>query len=211
MGFGLFTVPVLANLFLEEEYGLGSFGRGAVATVGGVAGARASCRSSAGTTTGMYRKDPSEALRLDRAASCSRRRCSRRCSTSCRTPVLFAILGIPGAVLLSASFAMVGPVLTAVVPYRLRGMGAALGALYVFFVGATGGALLAALLTNAYGPRVAVLVLFIPSTVIGGLLILRSSLVHQGRPGAGRRRDPRGGRGARAAARRPRPRSRRCR
>ena len=37
LGFGLFTVPILGNLFMEDEYGLGSFGRGAVGTAGGVA------------------------------------------------------------------------------------------------------------------------------------------------------------------------------
>ena len=37
LGFGLFTVPILGNLFMEDEYGLGSFGRGAVGTVSGVA------------------------------------------------------------------------------------------------------------------------------------------------------------------------------
>ena len=47
---------------------------------------------------------------------------------------------------------MVGPVLQSVVPYRLRGMGSALGAIYIFFIGATGGALLAAFLTDAYRP-----------------------------------------------------------
>ena len=37
LGFGLFTVPVVGNIFLEEQYGLGSFGRGAVGTVSGIA------------------------------------------------------------------------------------------------------------------------------------------------------------------------------
>jgi ABC-type branched-subunit amino acid transport system ATPase component len=55
-------------------------------------------------------------------------------------------------------------------------MGQALGAIYVFFIGATGGAVLAALLVNAYGPRVAVLTLFPLATLVGGLLILRSSM-----------------------------------
>ena len=32
LGFGLFTVPVVGNIFLEEQYDLGSFGRGAVGT-----------------------------------------------------------------------------------------------------------------------------------------------------------------------------------
>jgi ABC-type branched-subunit amino acid transport system ATPase component len=54
-------------------------------------------------------------------------------------------------------------------------MGTAMGALYVFFVGATGGALLSKLIIDASGPRTAVLVIMIPSTLIGGYLLLRSA------------------------------------
>jgi ABC-type branched-subunit amino acid transport system ATPase component len=78
-------------------------------------------------------------------------------------------------VLLTISFTMVAPVLQSVVPYRLRGMGAALGAVYIFFIGATGGALLSGLLTDEFGPRIAVLVIVVPSTLIGGYLIIRSA------------------------------------
>jgi ABC-type branched-subunit amino acid transport system ATPase component len=89
--------------------------------------------------------------------------------------VLMAICGIPPGVLLVTAFTMVGPVMQSVAPYRLRGMGAALAAVYIFFVGATGGALLAALLTDAFGPRSAVLVLVVPSTLVGGVLVIRSA------------------------------------
>ena len=68
-------------------------------------------------------------------------------------PVGFAILAVPTAVMTVSAYAMVGPLLTSVIPYQLRGMGQALGALYIFFIGATGGALLAGLLSNAYGTR----------------------------------------------------------
>jgi predicted ABC-type transport system involved in lysophospholipase L1 biosynthesis ATPase subunit len=85
------------------------------------------------------------------------------------------VVGILPGVLLLAAFTMVGPVIQSVVPYRLRGMGSALASVYVFFVGATGGALLAAFFTNAYGPRAAVLIVGIPSTLVGGFLIMRSA------------------------------------
>jgi ABC-type branched-subunit amino acid transport system ATPase component len=65
--------------------------------------------------------------------------------------------------------------LQSVVPYRLRGMGSALGAIYIFFIGATGGALLSGLLTDELGARTAVIVIVVPSTIIGGLLILRGA------------------------------------
>jgi ABC-type branched-subunit amino acid transport system ATPase component len=145
-----------------------------VATVGGVA-VLGVLPFVGRTYDRRYRRDPAKALRLMGLIVLP---------AAAFTPVqyfmpnawLFAIFSIPAAVLLTSAFAMVSPILSAVVPYRLRGMGAALGSLYVFLVGATGGALLAALLTNAYGPRAAVLMLFIPSTVIGGLLIVRSSM-----------------------------------
>ena len=173
IGFGLFTVPVLSNLFLEDHYGLGTFGRGAVATTGGVF-VLVAMPFVGSLYDKLYGIDPARALRLVGYLVLP---------AAALTPiqyfmpnaVLFAVFAIPSAVFLGASYAMVGPVLTAVTPYRLRGLGSALGAIYVFLIGATGGAVLAAFLVNAYGPRTAVLVLFIPSTVIGGLMLIRSA------------------------------------
>jgi ABC-type branched-subunit amino acid transport system ATPase component/predicted MFS family arabinose efflux permease len=173
MGFALFTGPVLANLFLEEEYGLRAFERGIVGTLTGVV-ALAVLPFVGRYYDRLYRQSPTRALRLIGILVLP---------AAVLTPlqyfmpnaVLFAICGIPQAVMLSAAFTMVAPVLQSVVPYRLRGMGSALGSIYIFFIGATGGALLAALLTDAFGVRTAILVLTIPSTIVGGLMILRSS------------------------------------
>jgi ABC-type branched-subunit amino acid transport system ATPase component len=88
---------------------------------------------------------------------------------------LFALVGIlPGALLLSA-VVMVAPIIQSVVPYRLRGQGIGLGSMYVFFVGATVVAIVASFFTNAFGPRGAMLAVGIPSTFLGGLLILRGA------------------------------------
>lgn len=173
MGFGLFTGPVLTNLFVEERYGLDALERGLLGTVGGVA-LIAVLPFVGRYYDRLYHRDPSRALALIGLLVLP---------AALLTPVqyfmpnavLFAIVGLPQLVLLSTAFALVGPVLQSVVPYRLRGLGSALGAIYIFFVGATGGALLAALLTNLYGVRAAVLLLMVPSTLIGGLLVLRSS------------------------------------
>ncbi len=89
--------------------------------------------------------------------------------------VLFTILGIPQLLLLTVAFTMIGPILQSIVPYRLRGMGSALGAIYIFFIGATGGALLSGLLSDEFGPRVAVIAIVVPSTIVGGFLIVRSA------------------------------------
>jgi ABC-type branched-subunit amino acid transport system ATPase component len=89
--------------------------------------------------------------------------------------VLFTIAGIPTTVAAGAAFAMVGPMLQNVIPYRLRGMGTALATLYIFLIGALGGALLASLLVGSFGERTAVIVLSVPATLVGGLTLISSS------------------------------------
>ena len=56
-------MPILGNLFMEDEYGLGSFGRGAVGTVSGVA-VMISVPFVGKFYDGQYRKDPAKALRF---------------------------------------------------------------------------------------------------------------------------------------------------
>jgi ABC-type branched-subunit amino acid transport system ATPase component/predicted MFS family arabinose efflux permease len=173
IGFGLFTGPVLGNLFLDQHYHLGTFKRGLVGTIGGL-GVVAVLPFAGKYYDKLYRTNPPKALALIGLAVLP---------SAFLTPIQYfmpswigwMILQIPQTILLLTAYSMIGPILQTIVPYRLRGMGTALGAIYVFFVGATGGALLAALLTNSFGPRTAVLVLLIPSTIIGGLLILRSA------------------------------------
>jgi len=82
---------------------------------------------------------------------------------------------VPVSMLLLTAFSMIGPILMSVAPYRLRGMVTAVGGLYVFFVGAFGGAVLAAILDSLFDVRTAVLIIMIPSTLIGALLIVRSA------------------------------------
>ena len=173
IGFGLFTAPVLVNLFLEDRYDLDAGGRGAVASVGGVVSLLV-LPFVGRFYDRIYREDPARSLRLIGWLILP---------SALLTPlqfqmpnaVLFALLGLPLGVLLSAAFVMVMPLLQAVVPYRLRGLGASLGMIYIFLLGATGGALLAAPLIDAWDPAVAVPALLVPATVIGGLLIMQSA------------------------------------
>jgi ABC-type branched-subunit amino acid transport system ATPase component/predicted MFS family arabinose efflux permease len=173
MGFALFTGPVLANLFLEDEYGLRAFERGLVGTATGVV-ALLVLPFVGRYYDRLYRQSPARALRLVGILVLPAAILTP-VQYFMPNPVLFAVFGIPQAIMLSAAFTMVGPVLQSVVPYRLRGMGSALGSIYIFFIGATGGALLGALLTDAFGVRTAILVLTVPSTIVGGLMVLRSS------------------------------------
>jgi ABC-type branched-subunit amino acid transport system ATPase component/predicted MFS family arabinose efflux permease len=173
MGFGLFTTPILANLFLEDQYGLGSFDRGLVGTCMGI-GVLVALPFVGRHYDRIYQESPARALKLVGLLVLPAA-VFTPIQYFMPNPYLFVVFGIPQVIMLSAAFTMVAPVLQTVVPYRLRGLGAALGSIYIFFIGATGGALIAAVLTDAVGTRATVLVLTIPSTIVGGLMIVRSS------------------------------------
>jgi ABC-type branched-subunit amino acid transport system ATPase component/predicted MFS family arabinose efflux permease len=173
LGFGLFTVPVMGNLFLEEHYDLGSFGRGAVGTVSGLA-VLVVLPFVGRAYDSSYRRDPTRALRM-LAWLILPTAVLTPIQFLMPNPVLYALWSMIPAVMLSCAFACVGPLLQTVVPYQLRGMGGALGSVYLFFIGAVGGALLSALLVDSYGPRLTVALIAFPSSLVGGLLLLRGS------------------------------------
>ncbi len=173
MGFGLFTAPVLGNLFLQQEYHLNAFRRGLIGTIGSI-GVLVVLPFVGRYYDRLYHRDPAQALALIGKIILP---------VAFLVPiqyfmpnaVLWAVFSVPVAVLTLCGFSMVGPVLTSVAPYRLRGMVGAVGAVYLFFIGATGGAVLSAGLDNAFGPRAAVLIIMIPTTIIGALMIMRGS------------------------------------
>jgi ABC-type branched-subunit amino acid transport system ATPase component/predicted MFS family arabinose efflux permease len=173
IGFGLFTAPVLANLYVEDRFGLDTLDRGLLGTVGGL-GVLAVLPFATRQYDRLYRRDPAAALRLvgylivPVAALVP-------LQYLMPSAVTFALAGVPAAAMLGTAFTMVQPVMQSVVPYRLRGIGMAMAAIYIFFIGATGGALIAALLADAVGPGTAAQIIAAPTCLIGGLLILRSS------------------------------------
>jgi ABC-type branched-subunit amino acid transport system ATPase component/predicted MFS family arabinose efflux permease len=173
LGFSLFTTAVLSSLWADDHYGMSTFERGVWGSISGVA-VLVLLPFAAPRYDRMYRSDPSRAvamigyLILPGAVLLP-------IQWSMPTGWAFMLLAIPGGMLNTVAFSMTAPVMQSVVPYRLRGLGAALGSLYIFFIGATGGAVLSGLISNAYDPRVAVLTLGVPATAIGGFLMVRSS------------------------------------
>jgi ABC-type branched-subunit amino acid transport system ATPase component/MFS family permease len=173
LGFSLFTVPVLASLYMEEEYGLNAFERGIVTSIAGFVGllilpwlGRHFDRS--------YRRDPSESLRMIGRFIIPMAVVSP-IQFLMPGPVWFTVLEVLRTLLGVAAFTMVTPLIQHVSPYRLRGLSLALVTLYIFLIGAVGGSLMSAWLTNEYSTTVAVFVLAIPANLIGGALIFRSS------------------------------------
>jgi ABC-type branched-subunit amino acid transport system ATPase component/predicted MFS family arabinose efflux permease len=121
-----------------------------------------------------YRKDPAKALVIVGALILPSALFTPL-QVSTHSVALFVIWGIPQAVLTACAFAMVTPVLQAVCPYRLRGLGTAMGVMYVVFIGGFAGGVLADFFTNAIGVRGAVLILGIPTSIIGSLLLMNGA------------------------------------
>nr|WP_232295314.1 MFS transporter [Parafrankia sp. EUN1f] len=173
LGFSLFTTNVLANLWAEDHFGMSTFQRGLMGSLGGLA-LLVALPVVAPRYDRLYRRDPAKAVRL--LGLCV-------LPGAVLLPVQwfmphwigFMLAAVPGAVFASVAFAMTVPVVQSVTPYRLRGLGMALVAIYLFFVGATGGAVLSGLIADSYDARVAVLVVGIPSTLVGGLLLIRGA------------------------------------
>ncbi|MCH7788658.1 MAG: MFS transporter [Acidobacteria bacterium] len=170
LGFGLFTVGVLSSLFLESEYGLDTFERGVAVTLAGL-GSLIALPFVGKAFDRLYHTDPSKALYLV-GLMIFPSALLIPIQYSMPNAALFIAFDIPRQVLLFSAFAMVQPILQSVVPYRLRGLGGSLVMIYIFFIGATGGGLMAALLANIYSPAVAVIVLSVPSTLIGGAIVM---------------------------------------
>ncbi len=173
LGFSLFTVPVLASLYMEDEFGLNAFERGVVTSIGGFVGllilpwlGRNFDRS--------YRTDPGSSLRMIGAFIIPMALVSPL-QFLMPNPWSFTVLEVLRSLLAVGAFSMVTPLIQHVSPYRLRGLSLAVITLYIFLIGAIGGSLASAWLTDSYSTRVAVFVLAIPANIIGGLMIFRSS------------------------------------
>ena len=173
LGFGLFTVPVLESLYLEERWNLDPLDRGITITVGGLF-AVLGLLYVGPKFDRLWREDPTRSLRM--VGICiGVGTLFKPIQYAVPNVPLFITFGVPQTVLFIAAFAMVGPLMQSIVPYRLRGSGTALITLYIFFIGAAGGGLLSLLFTDAWGPRTTALVLSVPTSILGGWILYRGA------------------------------------
>jgi ABC-type branched-subunit amino acid transport system ATPase component len=91
------------------------------------------------------------------------------------SPLGFAVVGALTVVISSAIFAMVGPLFAAITPYRLRSQGVAIGMGLILGVGGVGGAVISGLISDALGPRWAVILIAVPANLVGGLMLLNGA------------------------------------
>ena len=174
LGFGLFSHSTLASLYLEKDLNVtDAFDRGLLLSLSGVF-ALPILPFVARYFDKVYRKNPAKALALV-GALITPSAVFTPLQFSVDSRVWFVILGIPQSVLITSAFAMVGPVLYAVVPYRLRGMGSSLTTMYIFFIGGFGGGVIAGFFTDAIGIRGTVIALGVPTSIIGGLMLMNGA------------------------------------
>ncbi len=173
MGFYLFTGQTIMYLYLEDHFGLDATERGGVGSVLGV-GVLIVAPFVGRYFDKVFRVDPSKALAVIGALLLP---------VAVIVPIQYAMSNLALFVLfaglatglMGGAFSVVSAVTQSVVPYRLRGLGQAMVTMYIFLLGGIGAGLVGALITDAFGQRPAVIILSVPSMLIGGLLVLRSS------------------------------------
>ncbi len=169
LGFALFSIPLFFNLFLEHEYGLGAFDRGLV-NAATYLPSLVVIPIVAIANDRLFRESPPRSLVLAGGL------------IAVFGVILAAGLYMPGLVgliivfgigtaLSQAAFAVLTPVVASVLPFRLRSQGYAMFGVYIFLFGAFFGSVLAGVLSDSLGERLAMTILVIPSTVIGGVVI----------------------------------------
>ncbi len=174
LGFGLFSVPSIQNFYMEEQLGMdGPLERGIVGSLIGVL-ALPALPFMGRYFDRLYRRDPAKALRsvgfiiLPSALLAP-------LQFTVENKVAFVAFGIPQAVLTTTAFAMVGPVLQAVVPYRIRGMGTAYSTMWIFFVGGFLGGIMSGFFVDAWGERATIMLLSIPTSLVGGAMLVNGA------------------------------------
>ena len=169
LGFALFTVPLFVNLILEDEFGLSAFERGLIGSSVIVPGLVLI------TVVGR---------RIDRIFRTNPPRTMIFIGSLVAAFGVFIVVAVlmPSVVLLAvfyaigvgcaqAAFAVFQAPLASVIPYRLRSRGVAMIGVYIFVFGSFFGAVLTGLIADAIGREAAVVIIVLPSTLIGGGLI----------------------------------------
>lgn len=169
LGFGLFSVPIFLNIFMEDTYGLSAFERGVIGSIVVVPSLLA-LPFLGRLNDRLFGASPPKSLVLC-AVLISLFGVFVTVALAMPNRVSFAAVLALGTVCANGGFMLIGPIVAAVVPYRLRTQGYAMVGVYIFLSGAFLGAVLAGLMSDAWGVRTGLSLLVIPSSLIGGVLL----------------------------------------
>jgi len=173
MGFGLFVAPVYMGLFLEEQYGLEAAERGYV--LAAMSFPVIAVLPFVGRTFDRtYRSDPQRAIALLGLVLLPVG-ILIPFQYSQGTPTGFVLFGMVSSTLMAVAFSLVGPIIQTVVPFRLRGQGTAVAALFIFLIGGVGGFAMAGMLVDGLGEGRTIIVLMTPSMLIGAAYVLATA------------------------------------
>ena len=148
LGLGFAGVPAIFNLLLEQQYGLGPLGRGAVGSATALSGVDRPDRRRQGLR-------PDVPARTPRRSSCSSARCwppTACCSprgSTCPTSGCCCCSTSRRGALPASVFAVTASITASVVPYRMRGFAFAIVGIYLVFVGGLLGGVLTGGLSDA--------------------------------------------------------------
>jgi ABC-type branched-subunit amino acid transport system ATPase component len=173
LGFSFVSVPLFVNLYLEERFELSAFERSLVTSVPGFL-ALAVLPLVARSYDRLYSASPPRALVLVGALFLPLGLLIP-IQMSVPSPIAFAVVGALSVVISSAIFAMVQPLFASITPARLRSQGVAIGTGLILGTGGIGGAVLGGLLSDAFGPRWAVILIATPANLIGGITLINGA------------------------------------
>jgi ABC-type branched-subunit amino acid transport system ATPase component/sugar phosphate permease len=158
LGVGLFVIPTLANLYLEEEFGLGAVERGAVGSISAIGGLLGALVAGA-IGDRLNRSGPKRVLEVSSIAVSAM--LLNVVAFNVPSPQLFVVFSFLAQVPLFAVFTSLAVVTGPIMPPRLRSVGFAFGMLYLAVFGGVGGAILTGVLSDEYGPARAVTIVML--------------------------------------------------
>jgi ABC-type branched-subunit amino acid transport system ATPase component len=173
IGFGLVSVPVFVSLYLDEQFGLDAFERALVVAIPGVLSIVV-VPLFARRFDLLFRKSPPRALVLIGGLFIPAG-ILIGIQMAMPTAWLFAVFATIVGVILAVQLTMIGPLFAAANPYYLRASGTAIGMALILGIGGFGGAVLGGLLDEALGLRWAIILLGVPTNIIGGLLMINGA------------------------------------
>lgn len=173
LGFALVSVPVRLSFLLDEGYGFDAYKRGWILSLTYVP-ALLVIPLAGRYGDRLFRRDPRWAARMFGWLVLAYGVFLTIGTRFSSTVLLVVFVAIANACQLAA-FTQVGPIISAVVPYRMRAQAFALIGFYIFLLGGFFGGLMVAAVADAYGERTAILVVVPFAAVLGGLLVLRGA------------------------------------
>jgi ABC-type branched-subunit amino acid transport system ATPase component/sugar phosphate permease len=173
LGFALFSVPLFVNVLLKDHFGLEAFDRGLVSAVAQVP-AFVALPFVARRFDRVFRSSPPAAVRL-MALLISGYGLAVAIAVWMPNVAMLAI-GYGIATTFSVcGFSMLMPLMSAVIPFRLRSQGFAIVGIYIFLGGGFFGAVITGWMADAWGERLAITLVSIPSAFLGGFLLGRGA------------------------------------